>query len=79
MSKYILTLNNRAIYWKNFKQKDIANSICETECIAASDNCKEAMWLYRFTGKLGVAPFDDGSIVLYSIRAIAHAKEPKFH
>ena len=48
-------------------------------CITAFDACKEALWLYRFTGKLGVAPSDDGSVVLYSTEAIAHIKKSKFH
>ena len=79
MSEHIFILNNGVIYWKTFKQSNIANSICETKCIAAFDACKEAMWLYRSIGKLAVAPFCDCPIVLYSTRVIAHAKEPKFH
>ena len=79
MSEYIFILNNGAICWKNFKQKNIANSNCKAECIVASDACKKIMWLYRFTDKLGVALSDDGPTVLYSIGAIAHAKESKSH
>ena len=40
---------------------------------------KEAIYLYRFTGKLGVAPSDDDPTILYSTGAIAHAKELKSH
>ena len=53
--------------------------MCEAECITAFDAHKEAMWLCRFTGKLGVASFDDGPAVLYSTGAIAHTKELKSH
>ena len=41
--EYIFILNDGAIYWKSFKQNDVANSYCEAECIAASDAAKEAV------------------------------------
>ena len=50
----------------------------KAECIVVSDACKEAMWLYRFTGKLGMTPSNDGPTVLYSTETIAHIKESKF-
>ena len=37
-------------------KKIIAKFNLWVECITTFDACKEAMWLYRFTGKLGVAP-----------------------
>ena len=79
MSEYIFILNNGPICWKNFKQKNIAKFNCEAECIVVSDTFEEAMWLYRFIGNLGVALSDDGPTVLYSTRAISHAKELKSH
>ena len=45
ISEYIFTLNNGVICWKNFKQKNIANSIYDAEWITASDAGKEAIWL----------------------------------
>ena len=60
-------------------RKTQPNSNYEVECIEASDTYKEAMWLYRFTGKLEVTPSNDGPAILYSTGAIAHAKKPKSH
>ena len=81
VSGYIFTLNGGAICWKSFKQHTVADSVYETEYIAASDAVKEAMWLRKFINKLGVAPSLDGPVLLYcdSTGAIAQAKEPKAH
>ena len=45
------------ISWSNRKQDSIAQTIAEVEYIAASDACKEAIWLRKlesdlFEGKL---------------------------
>ena len=59
----------------------MADSVCEAEYIMASDTAKKAVWLQKFIDELKVAPFVDGSILLYcdSTRAIAQAKESKSH
>ena len=59
----------------------MTDSVCEVEYIATSDAAKKAMWLQKFLGELGVAPFLDGPILVFydSIGAIAQAKEPKSH
>ena len=44
MSGYIFILNGGAIYWNNFKQHTVADSICEAEYIAASNATKKAVW-----------------------------------
>ena len=75
------TLNGGAICWKSSKQHTVADSVCEAEYIAASDAAKEAVWLRKFLGELGVAPSLDGPVPVYcdSTGAIAQAKEPKSH
>ena len=79
VSRYIYTLNGRAICWKNFKQHTVADSTCEAEYIAASDATKEAVWLWKFVNEPRVAPSLDGPILLYyeSTGAIAEAKKSK--
>ena len=59
----------------------MADSVCEAEYIAASDAAKEAVWLWKFLGELGVVPALESPILVYcdSTRAIAQAKEPKSH
>ena len=55
--------------------------MCEAEYIAASDAAKEAVWLRKFLGELGVAPSLDGPVPVHcdNTGAIAQAKEPKSH
>ena len=59
----------------------MVDSVCKAEYIAASDAAKEAVWLRKFLGELGVVPTLESPILVYcdSIGAIAHAKEPKLH
>ena len=55
--------------------------VCKVEYIAASDAAKEAIWLRKFLGELGVAPSLDGPILVFcdSTGAIAQAKKPRSH
>ena len=57
------------------------DSVCEADYITASDAAKEAIWLRKFLGELGVVPALDSPILVYydSIGAIAQAKESKSH
>ena len=56
-SGYRFSMGLTMISWSNSKQGSIAQSISEDEYIAASDACKEAVWLRKllfdlFGGKL---------------------------
>ena len=53
----------------------------EAEYIAASEAAKEAVWVRKFIGKLGVVPSVAGPITIYcdSTGAIAQATMPKSH
>ena len=59
----------------------MADSVCEAEYIAASDAAKEAVWLRKFLGELGVVPALESPILVYydSTGVIVQAKEPKSH
>ena len=59
----------------------MTDSVCEAEYIVASDAAKEAVWLRKFLGELGVVPTLESPILVYcdSTGAIAQAKEPKSH
>ena len=59
----------------------MADSVCEAEYIAASDAAKEAVWVRKFLGELGVVPALESLVPVYcdSTGAIAQAKEPKLH
>ena len=43
----------------------MADSVCEAEYIAASDAAKEAVWLWKFLGELGVVPALESPIPVY--------------
>ena len=57
----------------------MADLVCETEYVAASDAAKEAVWLKKFIIEFGVAPSLVGPVLLYcdSSGAIAQAKEDR--
>ena len=59
----------------------MADSVCEAEYIEASNAAKEAVWLKKFLGELGVASSLDGPVTLHcdNTGAIAQAKESRSH
>ncbi len=59
----------------------MADSTTEAEYIAASEAAKEAVWIQKFIGELGVVPSIASPITLYcdSTGAIAQAIEPRSH
>jgi hypothetical protein len=69
------------VSWKCSKQDTVADSTTETECIAASESTKEAVWTRNFVSGLGVVPSAFSPMDLYcnNSGAIAQAKEPRAH
>ena len=78
---YVFTVNGGAVVWRSSKQDTTADSTTEAEYIAASEAAKEAVWIRKFIGELGVVPSIAGPITLYcdSTGAIAQALEPRSH
>ena len=78
---YVYIMNGGAVIWKSSKQDTTADSITEAEYIASSEAAKEAVWIRKFIGELGVVPSVAGPITLYcdSTGAIAQATVPKSH
>ena len=74
-------INAGAVSWKSSKKDTVADSITETEYIAASEAAKEAVWIRKFITELGVVPSIADPIELYCDNngAIAQAKEPRSH
>ena len=50
---YIFTLYGSAISWMSRLQKCVALSTIEAEYVAATEACKEAIWLIRLVGDFG--------------------------
>ena len=80
-SGFVFCLNGGAVSWKSSKQDTTANSIAESEYIAASEAAKEAVWTKNFLMELGVVPSSSEPIKLYcdNNAAIAQEKEPRSH
>ena len=47
-------LNGGAISWRSSKQSTVADSTTEAEYIAVNEAAKEAVWMKKFIGDLGV-------------------------
>ena len=75
---YIFTLCGGAISWMSHLQKCVALSTTKAEYVAATEACKEAIWLIRLVEDLGLG---DGIPILHndSQSAIMLAKNPIFH
>ena len=77
----MFTLNSGAVSRKSFKQKTTADSTTEAEYITASEAAKEAVWMKKFIGELGVVSSISDHVPLFCDNngAIAQAREPRSH
>ena len=75
---YIFTFAGAAISWVPRLQKVVALSTTEAEYIAATEACKELIWLQRLMGELGT---EQGSFKLFcDSQSVIHlAKNAAFH
>lgn len=72
------TLTGGAVSWRSRLQDCVTQSTTEAEYVAASEACKEAIWLSRLVADLGIK---EEMPVLHcdSQSAIQLAKNPVFH
>ena len=54
ISGYVFILYDGIVSQKNFKQQTVADSITETEYIAASEAAKKIIWMKKFISELDV-------------------------
>ena len=75
---WIYTFAGSAISWRSVPQDCTSVSTTEAEYVAASEACKEAIWLSRLVGEVGL---EQKIPVLQcdSQSAIALEKNPIFH
>lgn len=76
---YIFLINDSAITWRSHRQKTVALSTTEAECMAMCEGAKEAIWLQQLLADVGnnqkqpiILNFDNQG----AIRLIAN---PEFH
>eukprot|EP00253_Pinus_taeda_P034861 PITA_34861 len=77
-SGYVFTLAGGAISWMSKLQNIVAFSTTEAEYIAASDACKEAIWLKGLFGEFGRLQ-DTIKLFCDSQSAMHLAKNPAYH
>ena len=53
-SGYPITFAGRAVSWQSKLQKCVALSTTEVEFIAATEACKQLLWMKKFMKKLGL-------------------------
>jgi len=77
-SGYLVIFAGGAVSWQSKLQKCVALSTTEAEFIAATEACKELLWMKKYLRELG---FVQKRYVLYcdSQSAIHLSKNPTFH
>ena len=77
-TSWVYTFAGFAISWRSVLQDCMSISTIEAKYVAASEACKEAIWLTRLVGEIGLK---QELPVLHcdSQSAIALAKIPMFH
>lgn len=80
---WIFTLAGAPISWASQRQRTVSSSSTEAEYIAASDACKEAMWLKGFHGEIcttmGLTQQNSIDLYIDNASAIKLTKNPEFH
>ena len=77
-SGYLMTFAGGAVSWQSRLQKCVALSTTEAEYVAATEACKELLWLKRFLQELGFK--QQCYVVLCDNQSAIHlAKNSMFH
>ena len=77
-SGYVFTFTGGAVSWRSRLQDSVVLSTTEAEYVAATEACKEAIWLSRLVGDLGIS-IEMPVLQCDSQSAIQLAKNPVFH
>ncbi|CAL1397307.1 unnamed protein product [Linum trigynum] len=77
-SGYLITLSGGAISWQSRLQKCVALSTTEAEYIAATEACKEMIWMKKFLNELGFLQ-EQPQLFCDSQSDIHLAKNASFH
>ncbi|KAL5842405.1 hypothetical protein ACOSQ3_013008 [Xanthoceras sorbifolium] len=77
-SGYLITFAGGAVSWQSKLQKCVALSTTEAEFIAATEACKELLWMKKFLNELGVQQ-DRYQLFCDSQSAIHLGKNSSFH
>ena len=75
----VFMFGEAAITWSSKKQPSVALSSCEAEIMAASEACKELLYLREFLGELGEGSSEPTSLSVDNKAAIDLAYNPEHH
>lgn len=77
-SGYVFLINGSAVTWKTQRQSSVTCSTAEAEYFAASEACKEAIWITQLLVEIGVCvkPVD---LCVDNQSAVKLIKNPVFH
>lgn len=79
-SGYIFMLGGCPISWTSQRQKAMATATMDAEYMAASDACKEAVWIRRFINDLEVIPhIENVPLYIDNNAALKLTKNPALH
>ena len=78
-SGWQFTYSQAVVSWGSKKQSSVALSSCEAEIMAASEAAKEAIYLARFLGELGLPQTDPVEMAMDNQAAIAISYNPELH
>mgnify|MGYP004711942941 FL=1 len=77
-SNYLITYTRGVVSWQSRLQKCVALSTTKAEFIAATEACKELLWLKKFLRELGCS--QERYKLLYDSQSAIHlGKHPTFH
>ena len=80
---WVFTLANSPISWSSRQQRDVSSSSTEAEYVAASDACKEALWLKGFHNEIvtimSLPQQESIPLAIDNASALKLSKNPEFH
>jgi hypothetical protein len=78
-SGYVFLLNGGAVSWASKRQKSVATSTTEAEYMALALGIKEAIWLRRLLGEIGMPQGGATPVFVDNQSCIKLAKNPENH
>lgn len=76
---YVFLINDSAITWRSHRQKTVALSTTEAECMAACEGAKEAIWLQQLLADVGFTNIVPSTILIDNQGAIRLIGNPELH
>lgn len=76
---YVFMINDSAITWRSTRQKTVALSTTEAECMAACEGSKECIWLRQLLADVGYKQMEATQLNIDNQAAIRLLNNPELH